>query len=887
MKNAGNTSDSNLNVRYPITLKLVIAFNLVLILAGWRFTSYLVEYGEEQERRNLVALAVTASASIDPKLIEFLDGTPADAETVAWFRMRRNLARIHEATSDARFVYIMALRGGKLVFLADAEPEDSADYSAPGDIYEEASPELLGVFYDAKPFVEGPVSDRWGIWVSGHAPIVDPETKKVVAVMGIDIDARQWRSNVVGYRMLGLSISALVFLGSILFSFTFFLQIRSNTAISALNAKLLTELAERRRVQDSLLLLEKAVNTMKVGMVFRDCDNIVRYINPADAAMHGYKAEDIIGKEVSVLGTPGSKKPLSREELKKINTWERERINLRLDGTAFPVHLISDVVLNEEGEPLGVITTCEDITERKAMEQALIEAKEAAEAASRAKSDFLASMSHELRTPLNGILGLTELALDTELSPSQRERLTMVSESARMLLHIINDILDFSKIEAGKFELEIAPFDLGHVLRSVVEPLGVVARNKGLTINLDVAEGIPPYLVGDSGRLRQMLYNLLGNAVKFTAQGGCSVRVEPCAEDAGPGRVCLLFAITDTGIGIPREKQEMIFGKFSQADQSVSRKFGGTGLGLAISKSIATMMGGRIWVESEDGKGSTFLFTAIFGEAQAPPETIQAIPESTDVQVPLHILLAEDNMINQIVAKAFLERDGHSVRIAENGHQVLDILAEEPFDLILMDVEMPEMDGIEATRIIREEQDGKFNPAIPIVALTAHAMAGYSEKLISAGMDYYLSKPVVQADVRAALKKVMAGRMALSELVLSRPEVQGKADDRQVLDMEGTLVRLEYDLELFDRMRRVFEQEAPAKYTELGQAIEKNDAENARLAAHSFKNMALVIGAPSLSDSLLWIEELCREGDLKRAAELFETLSDKLSAVLKALETCS
>ncbi len=871
----------------PAGIRVGILFVALTAAAGWWFTGYMVRYGDSHERRDLITMAVTAAASVDPADLAPLLGGESDTATQQWLSIREDLHRVRASIPEARFVYLMKRKADKVVFLADAEPPDSKDYSPPGQPYDEATPALLALFEDAPPYVEGPMQDKWGAWVSGLAPIRDPATGHVLAVMGIDIDASRWSEIVRGYRVIGLSISGLSALGALLFLAMLYQQRRGSAEIEALNAKLTAELAERRRTNESLLLLEKAVRTTKVGIVFRDVDNIVRFINPADAEMHGYKAEDIIGRDVSVLGAPGARKKLTKEQLKDIKTWARERVNVRRDGSMFPVHLISDVVLNEEGEPLGIVTTCEDITGRKQVEVELKEAKENAEAASRAKSEFMANMSHELRTPLNGIIGLTELLLGRGLPQTEREYMQMVAESAKMLLRIINDILDFSKIEAGKLELSTEPFSLTRVLRSVIEPLGVVARKKGLAVNLRVDDNVPPYLVGDGGRLRQTLFNLLGNAIKFTEAGVCAIQVSMLGDSPeGPDKASLLFSVTDTGIGIPPEKQDLIFGKFTQADQSVSRRFGGTGLGLAISQNIVLLMGGRIWVRSEPGKGSTFYFTAIFDIAKEPPveEPLpQVEPPVCNLQGPaLRVLLAEDNRINQVVACSFLERDCHSVRIAQNGAEALEALGSEPFDIVLMDVEMPVMDGIEATHHIRENRDGRFNAAIPIVALTAHALSGYREKLLGAGMDQYVSKPIVLEDLREAITKAMAGRMTLGELGAGAVVRTPKGD--KVLDLEGMRRRLGDDGPLIELTLGLFEGEAPLRFSALDEALKKRSASEGRVAAHSFKNLSLNVGADRLSALLLDIENLCADSDAEGASEMFSRVSAELAAVSAELE---
>jgi PAS domain S-box-containing protein len=669
--------------------------------------------------------------------------------------------------------------------------------------------------------------------------------------------------------------------------------------VSERTSELQKEIAERKNTEQKLeertAFFNSLIENSPIAIVAVGINDIVQFCNPAFENLFGYPQADVIGKSLLRLLTNEeirAEVAANREALWKGKVIHTVSRRARRDGTLVDVEAFS-VPLGPTGHRTGAVMQYQDITERKRAEEALLRAKDAAESASRAKSEFLANMSHEIRTPMNGIIGMTELTLDTQLTPEQREYLGLVRASADSLLKLINDILDFSKIEAGKIDLENVEFPFQQSLDETLKSLVLRACQKDVELSWRVGPGIPKYLKGDVGRLRQIVVNLVGNAVKFTKRGEIKVSVE--AESESDAGVMLHFQVRDSGIGIPKEKQRMIFDAFTQVDSSTTRNYGGTGLGLAITSRLVQLMGGKIWVESELGKGSIFHFTSRFEltgavprmTASEDPKAIRSLPagpavsDTSKAPQGMKILLAEDNAVNRRLAIALLQKRGHRIAATENGQEALDALERENFDLVLMDVQMPVLDGFDAIRAIRAKEQSS-DSHLPIIALTAHAMKGDRERCLAAGADEYVTKPIRIPDLLAAIDR--ATNTKASPANPAPPMPASHSAGPPVLDFAAALDRVDGDRELLENLMGMFAGECSHDIAEIRKSLEARDIGQLERLAHTLKGASASLAAGRVADAAFALEKQARTGEVGNAEQLLEILVAEINRLLPEIE---
>lgn len=641
----------------------------------------------------------------------------------------------------------------------------------------------------------------------------------------------------------------------------------------------------RRALQRAQEWLQLAVESSHVGLWDWDLRTNQAHYSDSWRQLLGYLEDGFDGSWEAWLRIlhPDDRPRLSQHfETILADPSRRYDVEFRLrarDGSYRWMLSRATILSDPSGVPYRMIGAHLDISDRKRTEQALASANEelrmamaTAEAASQAKSDFLALMSHEIRTPLNGVVGMSGLLLDTPLNAEQRDYADIVHSSANTLLRIINDLLDFSKIEAGRLELEEIDFDVRRVMEEVADLFTEAAELKRLELRVSAAEDVPQVVRGDPGRLRQIVTNLVHNAIKFTEKG--SIRIHVSMDPQGDSGIRLRTAISDTGIGIAPAAQARLFEPFTQADASTTRRYGGTGLGLAICRRLALLMGGAIGVDSREGKGSTFWFTVRMQPPVLPlreePQAETPLPVRPVVvgRTPsLRVLVAEDNRVSQLVAIRLLERMGYRADAVGNGREVLEALGRFPYAAVLMDCRMPEMDGFETTRIIRAREAGAARHT-PIIALTADAMRQDRERCLATGMDDYLSKPIHPAELREALERQVGPGSV---------ENSSQAGPLQTQEVERLMRHFAHDRELLASAAQTFLDDSVRLLAQLREAVLQRNGAAIERVSHTLKGALGNFSASRAIDLAAELEQMGRSGRLSQAQSMFWALEGAIA----------
>lgn len=643
------------------------------------------------------------------------------------------------------------------------------------------------------------------------------------------------------------------------------------------------DVTEQKNAANQLRQLSAAIEASPSPVLITNLEGLIEYANPKFEQAFGYRMDELFGKKPSELLSTGTQKPAAHAEIMQSllagHEWRKDLRNRCKDGSLVWMSLSISPIRDPAGQITHCVAVYENIDLRKAAEQELIHAKEAADQANRLKSDFLVNMSHEIRTPMNAIIGMTHLTLKTELTAQQRDYLSKSSIAAESLLHILNDILDFSKIEADRLQLEQIPFSVDAIFTQLRTLHQIKAEEKGLQLSLHQAADCPKALLGDPLRLGQVLNNLVSNAIKFTSKGSVSVNVEMVAQRAG--QVRLHITVKDTGIGLSAEQIKLLFKPFSQADGTTTRKFGGTGLGLSICKRLVAMMDGDVWVESVANQGSTFHITLWLERSDESLLTEVKLIRSQNLNG-VRILLVEDNPLNQQVAKELLSGAGAQVILAQHGGEALGWLSIEPLpcDIILMDLQMPVLDGHQSARLIRT--DARFND-LPIIAMTAHAMSDERQRCLDAGMNDYITKPI-QPDVLFTTVAKWAGQHIIDKAQLELSD--GYIDESIVpkiegVDTQGVLQRLMGDAQLYEALFKQFLGDYRDAAATLAQMLQA-DHRGAERMAHSMKGVAGTLGMAELAAASSQLERALHATP-GQAGECLDVFNQALAKMLIAV----
>lgn len=834
----------------------LLIFSTVVAI-GWFSAERTVTKKDAAMRSEILLRTRLIAAAIPPELVANLQWSEADIESPGYQAIKTRLMSLAAANQDLRFVLLTGFKDDKAFFLADSEKPNSPDYSPPGQLYGEAEPEYLQAVATHQPFVIGPLYDRWGSWVSASVPLGSFGKDQRWVTADVDIRAITWNEELRAARLPVLLITILISLLLLTFSY-------AHERIHETLAELIG--SEQRNNS----LVESSPNWVQMIDPHGRCQTINKNgLNALD------RSRDEIEGRPFVKIWPEPMQKTVQEFIDFALTGHSTMLEseyIRPDGRIVIWRVALTPVFNEYHEIRYLVGIGVDISDLKAIERDLLAAKEAAETATKAKSEFLAVMSHEIRTPLGGVIGMLNVLRKQTMSPEQQLYTDLAHENAENLLTILDDVLDAAKVEAGKLTLETIAFEPAIQFGRVLEPMRVRAEAKGLALKWTIDPNMPEVLLGDPTRLRQVLANLLSNALKFTTRG--TIKTTLSAKKLGRDRVNLCISVKDTGIGMTAEQLARLFNQFEQADSSTTRRFGGTGLGLSIVKSLAGQMGGSISVESIPGVGTTFTFNANLREGTAgdlqlsPARAPQDAKALQKHRARLHILCAEDDSTNQVAAEFLVTQMGHTVEFVENGKQAVDWLTRHRAAVILMDNRMPVMDGFQATQLIRDPASTVIDHEVYIIANTANATSGYRERCLAAGMNDYLTKPLRETELHAALDRaivhlekkgielrpmpdtpqvhlVHSAPPPLAPDGLSEAELLAIIGDDE--NTKPTAPTSQLPPEALQRIAAQYFTDTPDRLAEIRLALDPPDAISLARAAHSLKSTSRYVQASTLS----------------------------------------
>ncbi len=840
---------------------------LVVPLLTWIAVQESAQQRDLSMRHDVETRALLAAGAMSNGDYGKLAWSQEDLVNPAYQRLKDLMISLVKANNDLEFVLLAGYENEKAFFLVDSELPISEDYSPPGQLYAEADAQYLQAMASREPFVLGPVVDRWGTWIIASVPLRKVDGGGDTNIE-LDIAALNWFSSIREARAPTLLIAVLV---SLLLTGYTHAQFRNTESLSRLI----------HSEQENSSLVEGSPDAVQlIGT-----NGCFISVNGKALVSYGLEKANLLGQSFTDIWPEDVRLPLRNlcaATLKGIPS-QLEADYLRADGQTISFRVATNPIMEHSGSVSSFVCICEDISDRKATERALVSAKEAAEAATQAKSEFLAVMSHEIRTPLGGVIGMLELLRNRPNWKDSDRYIKLAHGSAETLLHILNDILDVAKIESGKLVVERVPFIFQEEMTYVLEAMKVRAEAKHIVLHWTFDEDFPAVLIGDPVKLKQVLANLLSNAIKFTEKGSVEITFKAVFEEADIITVSIIVA--DTGIGISEDVLPRLFEKFVQADASTTRKFGGTGLGLAILTGIVQQMNGHVSLKSTLGLGTTFTTTIPFRNCtESLPRIQTAAPIQNDKHnlQNLRLLCAEDDVVNREYLRGLLAELEIDSTFVENGLDAVNLLRNEYFDAVLMDNRMPVMDGFQATRKIRELESDAMNAQIYIIAVTANASGSYRDECLSAGMNDFLAKPLRKHELVSALQR------ATNLVAKTSADTPMNADDSSKLQgmTESELLAIieaeenqQVGENIFPRTAdakviQMYLQETPRRIREMRSGLEAGDFPMLERAAHTLKGNSHYVGGGELSRLGDEIEKKARSKNPEGLSALIEQVDE-------------